>query len=667
MSLPPQPGSHLLDQNSSLQSLQDVNSFKPESDDGFSSRPSLTKITAGSAMSKPHPFDVMRISCIVLHLALIVFLLYLVALPFPASQKLGDGLVFFRKFAIPDADSLDIQHPLRSIAADLLVSYQKTVFGGLINIYCVLLSLTTQKLSLRRLLHLENTLTTKHDTVNAWSGLGSAFMTIFGWRRDDWTTESLSTVWIAAVYLATIFVFQSIAGGMAVFQALPMSSSTSIQTQGIPDFTQGLGNMVTGSSSLLTIRSLENFINFTGLANNGLGAIYNIPVDREQLSTFDASALTVSASYFNVECGEVSGKVDSEKSVFLYDFIGNGDFSTLPDLSKNMITLNTAPWGIMANNSNSDMALWPPTLLVLSTVPILDSSNGIANTVPVDPVIEYQSLDNDSQVVNEVFALACNLTLESLNVTINPRTFGLLESNALSAKNKSESTLGQFPIATRSVMNTNTSDTLVQTWPFLTEIAVSPLNEFFNEQAGARGLRLSETDQFVMESFDVFPDRIMSTDQARTSSSQIYLHDLENTLSRMTAISIWSQAWGTNQKFASQADRELGDITGKIDTVYETASVDVVKFYWFLTLNLRELYGAFALSIFLLALATPAILDINNKTVDSIGVLQIVWLLKDHSKLVREIGEVENPITDKLRGAGRGMKVHFEPRSQPSV
>jgi len=85
-------------------------------------------------MSKPHPFDVMRISCIVLHLALIVFLLYLVALPFPASQRLGDGLVFFRKFAIPDADSLDIQHPLRSIAAELLVSYQKTVFGGLVNV-----------------------------------------------------------------------------------------------------------------------------------------------------------------------------------------------------------------------------------------------------------------------------------------------------------------------------------------------------------------------------------------------------------------------------------------------------------------------------------------------------------------------------------------------------
>jgi len=112
-----------------------------------------------------------------------------------------------------------------------------------------------------------------------------------------------------------------------------------------------------------------------------------------------------------------------------------------------------------------------------------------------------------------------------------------------------------------------------------------------------------------MESFDVFPDRIMSTDQARTSSSQIYLHDLENTLSRMTAISIWSrksvstienlfmtrfrhgvEAWGTNQKFASQADRELGDITGKIDTVYEPASVDVVKFYWFLTVCLILLW-----------------------------------------------------------------------------
>ncbi|KAK7470247.1 hypothetical protein VKT23_001681 [Stygiomarasmius scandens] len=657
MSPLPRSGFGILNQDSSTDSLQDV-SFKLEST-SLDQPPRSSQIREHRPVkSRSHPIDVMRISCVVLHLAVIAFLFYLVVLPFPASQRLGDGQVFFKQFKVHAEDSTNTQNFLRSYTAELIVSNQKTIIGGIVNGYCILLVLTTQKLALRRQLHVHNSLTTKHDTVSAWSGLGSALMTILGWKQIGFKT-SLSTTFIATAYLAGILAFQSVAGGMASFQAYETNENRTINTTGVPDFTKDLGNMITGSSSLLTIRSLESFINFTGLANNGLGAIYSVPVDREQFSNLNTLALNVSARYFDVECGDVPGEVDTEDSnVFFYDFLGNNDNSTLPDLSMNMITVNSAPWGANANDLNVDMALWPPTLLVLSTVPILDSSGAFAGKVSVEPAVNYQSFDNGEQVVDQVFALACNLTVNFVNVVINPRTFGLQEFDDLSAMNKSKSTFRQFPTATRSVMNlTDNTDALISSWPFLTEIAVSPLSEYLSR--GNAGLRLSETDQFVMESFDVFPDRIMSADQARNSSSKVLLHDLENTLSRMTAISMWSQVWGRNQKFAFEVNREFGDESGTVDAVTEPASLMVMVQHRFLFLNLKELYGAFALSIFLLALAAPAILDNNNLQIDSIGILQMVWLLQEHKELQEKIGQVPEPTTDDLRVAGQDTNVCF--------
>ncbi|KAK7470248.1 hypothetical protein VKT23_001682 [Stygiomarasmius scandens] len=402
----------------------------------------------------------MRISCVVLHLAVIAFLFYLVVLPFPASQRLGDGQVFFKQFKVHAEDSTRTQNFLRSYTAELVVSNQKTIIGGIVNGYCILLVLTTQKLALRRQLHVHNSLTTKHDTVSAWSGLGSALITIFGWKQIGLKT-SLSTTFIATAYLTGILAFQSVAGGMASFQAHETNYTQSVDTKGIPDITNTLGNTVIGSSSLLAIRSLERSINFTGLANNGLGAIYSVPVDREQFSALNALALNVSAYYFNVECGMISGEVDVNDGVFVYDSLSNKKNPVLSNLSKNMITVSSAPWGIISDPS-SGMFSWPPSLLVLSTVPISDSSNNAADTVPVKPPQNYISMSNESQSVGEVFALACNLTLESVNVSVNPRTFGLQEFDELSSKNKSRSELRQFPTAARSLMSNSTKDVLVQ-------------------------------------------------------------------------------------------------------------------------------------------------------------------------------------------------------------
>ncbi|THV00304.1 hypothetical protein K435DRAFT_837392 [Dendrothele bispora CBS 962.96] len=298
---------------------------------------------------------------------------------------------------------------------------------------------------------------------------------------------------------------------------------------------------------------------FTGLANNGLGAIYNIPVTAADVTTVDARALNVSSTYFNVECGTIPGVVNSNSTsnTFRYNFLDTDLDTDLPDLSRNMITVNSAPWGMVDNAT----ALWPT-----------NPWNG------------------EPRTVSSVSALACNLTLEFVDVTINPRTFGLEEFSALSAKNKTTSSMKRFPTTVRSSMdNLNTSDALVQT------------------------------------------------------------------------------AWGEDQKFVFRENQEFGDFSGNIAVTYKQGWMTATTIHRLLTLDLKQLYGAFALSIFLLALAAPAILDNNSLQIDSVGILQMVWLLQEHQELQDRIGSVENPTTEKLREAGQSTNVCFGKHHHPTL
>ncbi|THV00305.1 hypothetical protein K435DRAFT_776655 [Dendrothele bispora CBS 962.96] len=206
MSLPSRSGFKLVDQGSSTESLQDdyVQAYPSKLEpDGAADEKSRSE----RPVKWRHPaFDIMRISCVLVHVALTAFLLVLVVHPFPPGQRLNGDTVFFTQFKVHAENSTDTQNFLRSYAADLIVSKQKPIFGALVNGYCIILVLTTQRLTLRRQLHISNSLTTKHDTVSAWSGLGAAWTTIFGWRQIGLRT-SLTTTFIATAYLTGIFFF----------------------------------------------------------------------------------------------------------------------------------------------------------------------------------------------------------------------------------------------------------------------------------------------------------------------------------------------------------------------------------------------------------------------------------------------------------------------------
>jgi hypothetical protein len=61
-----------------------------------------------------------------------------------------------------------------------------------------------------------------------------------------------------------------------------------------------------------------------------------------------------------------------------------------------------------------------------------------------------------------------------------------------------------------------------------------------------------------------------------------------------------------------------------------------------------------AVSIVLLGLITPLLLISYdpNERLDTIGLLQVVWIMARHKPLTEEIGETSKPDTDVLRQKG---------------
>jgi hypothetical protein len=68
-----------------------------------------------------------------------------------------------------------------------------------------------------------------------------------------------------------------------------------------------------------------------------------------------------------------------------------------------------------------------------------------------------------------------------------------------------------------------------------------------------------------------------------------------------------------------------------------------------------QLALGFGASVALLILATVLSHSRGSQetSVDTIGVLQLMWLIKDRPELLRHLSEVEEPTVDNLREAGR--------------
>ncbi|KIK67602.1 hypothetical protein GYMLUDRAFT_237831 [Collybiopsis luxurians FD-317 M1] len=616
-----------------------------------------------------HPaFDVMRWLCVASHITLIVFL---ASFAFRRPDKANSGYIFFSQPSFPIIDDDDN-------VGKLLQKGVKQAFGWIITGWTVILTLTTQRLALRRQLNLYNSLTAKHDANEAWMGLGSAILSSLKWRQLGFRV-SMNSIFLPLLYLGGIASLHSVAVGM--FGLVPRATNTTIPftSSGLPDFSgTDAGNLLTGSTALLTMLSLGD-LEFPGLASNGLGISYDIPDPVEILNVPSEVPVLVNATRFDVSCGSLSGAVSDTKDGADFIFSSNmgvptGLIEEFPSvISQRSLFIRPAPWGSAFPDASDPRAYWPSSILVFSTVNIEDSSNNTVKMVPVNPPMTYPRFNSTiTSTTFQVAALACNLTIDQFTnkALIDPSNNTLLELDG--EGNKTSAQLSPFPVSRRPSLFTNDSqaaeDALISTWNFLPISSTSPMNDQLqsfcldNNNFTSCGM-LFEAEQFVMESLNIFPDFLLPDNV--TSAQTIQLKDLENVLARMTAIEFWAEGHGNNLKFANTFDTSALSSGSGIAVSSTTAFVknqNTVQFEETLlvfAIERLDLYIALAISVLLLVLATPSLLDNNSLKIDSIGILQMIWLANDHPEIQQSITKLDDPSIDDLRREGILIQRNF--------
>ncbi|KAJ3998036.1 hypothetical protein F5050DRAFT_1747845 [Lentinula boryana] len=577
--------------------------------------------------------DVMRLTCLFAHVGLIVVLIMLIALQPRLKSKL----------------------------------YMDTG-------WTIVLTVTTQRLALRRQLNLDNTLTAKHDANMAWMSAGSALLTSLNWRQHK-LNDAVDSILIPLAYLGVLSAFHSSATGIFDTPSAINNITLPFSTYGVPNLTGTLPNAFVGADSLMTMVSLNTF-NFPGLADDGSGVIYDIPVNPRRM--YDqvpdyVQYLAVNATYFNVTCGSLSGSIQDVDGTpaFVFESDFGVENSLMPDyvalvnstiLPQNGLVIRTAPWGpILA--PDDPKSLWPSSILIFTTVTVLDSFNVAVEPAPVNPPVTYFPYSNsNAESITHVSALACNLTVDisSTKALIYIADTSLKELTG-GPGNKTSANLTPFPSdlsGTPMDIDYSVTDALVATWSVLPTTAVSPLNEMLLENCiGSNNSiftcgTLYESEQFVMESLNIFPDIFLPG----PSNTGINLVDLENVLSRMTAIEFWSEGQGKNLNFSNRLFNAVDT-----DKVFVT-NENILKYHeegFRYALDITELSLSLGFAVVLLALAMPSLCDRNYSIIDSIGILQMIWLANDHPEDQKCITDIETPTTKALREGGLRIKRNY--------
>ncbi|KAK0494038.1 hypothetical protein EDD18DRAFT_1403012 [Armillaria luteobubalina] len=176
---------------------------------------------------------------------------------------------------------------------------------------------------------------------------------------------------------------------------------------------------------------------------------------------------------------------------------------------------------------------------------------------------------------------------------------------------------------------------------------------------------LTVIEQFVMEDLGLHSTLL---DSPVRPAPQIALHDLENSVSSATAASYWAALYAKAGGLKDDDPYNIANVNNfAVNAMSGNATITYPYTATRLNINLLPLLAGLGVSIGLLLLAfrlTGAPI-VGDSGIDTIGVLQILWLMRTRPDLQRIISDVDEPSTDNLREAGMvktSMHVHDETR-----
>ncbi|KAJ7226849.1 hypothetical protein GGX14DRAFT_417491 [Mycena pura] len=344
---------------------------------------------------------------------------------------------------------------------------------------------------------------------------------------------------------------------------------------------------------------------------------------------------TVNASGFNITCGSVP------MDRFSYD--SNSDSWT-----NSNYRIHSTQVGIISSlvsaspDSGSESELPYDSLLLYSTIPIVDSSGKSGSWIEVSPPM--------NSTVSSVQMLQCSLTLVRQLATVDAQS-GIAQTIGPSFR-KNTSTWLPYT-APRSNVTTD-GNLLIDTWA--TWYGSMPSSDFFLDNS-------FDSDSTIMATVaDVYLIQRLNLPAYNHSDTQnVTLHDLENALSTLVASMFWTlghippthrpptdTAYGIFVN--GTVSPSLSDIptppmllpgNSEVREIFAEARV--------------ELSASLAASVILMMLAMASLRSPNEDDdlpLDGTGILHAIWLYRNHPELEARLEQVEHPTDENLRAAG---------------
>ncbi|KAJ7914392.1 hypothetical protein B0H13DRAFT_2325426 [Mycena leptocephala] len=249
----------------------------------------------------------------------------------------------------------------------------------------VVLVYLTQALATQHNLETNRTLTATHDTNIAWTGLGSAALSLWSQKTVPASVIGVLTVFL---YLGNITAPHISTPALLSLQAFNLSRETIVNTEGLPNSNF---NHIDEMSVSVT-QALE------------AGTLYDVPEDG-----VGSGNVTVKATGFNVTCGAAPGGRNTHHKFSEVPYRPRDRCSTwtieFPDIPRPFTVFSTQAGGISFAGSSRDY------MYLYTTVSILDSHN---NSIAPWVHLKHPMYS----LVHSLGFFRCSLSLVAQNETI---------------------------------------------------------------------------------------------------------------------------------------------------------------------------------------------------------------------------------------------------------
>ncbi|KAJ7214079.1 hypothetical protein GGX14DRAFT_542323 [Mycena pura] len=539
--------------------------------------------------------------------------------------------------------------------ASFIITATSTAFG---TIYSAILVFVTQALSRRQSLQMDQVLTATHDNAAAWAGIGAALLHL--WYQKA-VRASTSRTLTATLYLMTISGLHITISSLFSLVTFNSSRSFVAATRGLPAFN---GTLTTSDAAIdMSIYAFGSLYFLPtildGTTSLGLqdGSLYDVLDITGNVMPGNA---TVNASGFNITCGSVP---EEDRSTFEYS--NNGEWANLnyaiPSTRKAIHSDQNAipdPYlepGIISAISTAynwdGSSDWDYSIILYSTIPIVDSSGKSESWVDVSPPMNTS--------VSSVQLLQCSLTLVRQLATIDAQSQKIQTITPSFRKNCST----WLPYTAPYSNVTTNGNQLIDQWAaWYNVMPQSDLMFDYNEDA---------TPQFISVADMYLIQRLNLPAANHSDTKNLTLHDLENALSTLVASMFWTLGHippthrppsGPDGIFFNPDNgtslNSLADIPpppillpgkGEVVEIFAEARVE---------LNIIAVSAGLAASMILMMLALTSLLsqrgqdEDDDLPLDGTGILHAIWLYRNHPELETLLEQVERPTDENLRAAG---------------